>query len=68
MSETWSVVVAEPNDRGLPDGGDTQEIVTFEGDEAGAGAEFTHAKRTAAALGYRYVLLRRDKEVVERWS
>lgn len=67
MSATWSVVVGEPNDRGRPDGGDTQEVVIKEGDEAAARDAFTAAKRTATALAYRNVLLRRDKGVVERW-
>lgn len=67
MSETWSVVVGEPNDRGRPDGGGTQEIVTYQGDEDGAHTVYANAIRTATAMSYRYVLLRRGNDVVERW-
>lgn len=66
MSEVWSVVVGEPNDRGRPDGGDTQEIVIYEGRRRRR-AEYATAKAKATRMAYRSVLLRRKKQVIEQW-
>jgi hypothetical protein len=66
-SEEWDVLVGQPNDPGRPDGGGTAETVVYEGDEAGAKAAFDREVTKAARLGYRYVHLRRNKEVVQRW-